>query len=104
MSPVTFSPDSQPYQRKGPSPVAVVALWAFVAMAVITMTALGMSVKSGNVDLIDRVIWDAGWICWAPLTYVVLAICRRQPIDRQRKIFSVVRLAVYGIGVVLLQM
>jgi sensor histidine kinase YesM len=81
----------------------VVGLWAFVAVAVIAMTTLSIFMKSGSVDLLERVIWDIGWMGWAPLTFLVLRICRRHPIDRQRKLPTIARLATYGVGVVLLQ-
>ena len=79
-------------------------LWAFVTMAMTTITALGQSVKGSNVDLLERLIWEIGWMGWAPLTYSVLWICRRHPIDRQRRVPSVARLALFGVGVVMLQM
>jgi sensor histidine kinase YesM len=82
---------------------AVFGLWAFVAAAVIAMTTLSISLKSGTVDLLERVIWDIGWLGWAPLTFLILKICQKHPIDRQRKLPTIVRLAVYGVGVVMLQ-
>lgn len=101
---LSLTPDSPTPQRvASPSRLAVFALWAFVAAAVIGMTGVGLSLKSGRLDLLERTIWDIGWMGWAPLTYVVLALCRRHPIDRQRKFPTVLRLALYGLGVVLLQ-
>jgi sensor histidine kinase YesM len=102
--PAALSVGSQSTYRKAPSVAGVVGLWAFVAAAVIAMTTLSISMKSGNVDLLERVIWDIGWMGWAPLTFLVLRICRRHPIDRHRKLPTIARLAVYGMGVVLLQM
>jgi two-component system, LytTR family, sensor kinase len=96
-------PESLPYHRKGSFRAAIVALWAFVALTVITMTAVGQAMKSGKLDPLNQIIWDIGWIGWAPLTFVVLAICRRHPIDRKRKLTSVLRLALYGVGVVLVE-
>jgi two-component system, LytTR family, sensor kinase len=104
MSALPPSPRPQtPRRSDRPSPLAVFVLWAFVAAAVIGMTAVALSLKSGAVDLLERTIWDIGWIGWAPLTYLVLALCRRHPIDRQRKLPTVLRLALYGLGVVALQ-
>ena len=87
-----------------PSGVAVVALWIFITLASMAMTAAAQSLKTGNIDVIDRVIWDTGWLGWIPLTYLVLALCRKHPVDRERKVSSVARLAGYGIVIVVLQM
>lgn len=106
MPPVVLSPDSPPQllsRREGPSRVAVIALWIFIALGSLAMTSLAQVAKAGRVDLVERVIWEAGWVGWIALTYLVLEICRRHPIDRQRKLTSVARLAIYGLGVVLLQ-
>ena len=104
MSTPTSPTLSQPALRvASPSRLAVFALWAFIAAAVITMTGVGIALKSGRLDLLERTIWDIGWIGWAPLTYLILALCRRHPIDRQRKIPTVLRLAAFGVGIVLIQ-
>lgn len=79
------------------------AFWTFVAAAVITMTAIGVGMKSGRTDVQERIIWDIGWIGWAPLTLVVLGFCRRYPVDRQRRISTIARLSVVGLGIVALQ-
>lgn len=97
------APDLPPSIPKAPSRIAVLVVWAFVTLALIVMTGVGQSLKAGKFDLIERVIWEIGWLGWVPLTSLVLAICRAHPIDRQHRLSSVARLAVYGLGVVVLQ-
>ncbi len=84
--------------------VAVTALWTFISVTVIVLTAIGQSIKTGQLDFVARIIWDAGWIGWAPLTFLVLRLTRRYPIESQRRAATVLRLALIGLGVVALQM
>jgi len=95
--------DSPPARRSGLSRITVVSVWAFVASASIAMTTLGILMKSGKTNLLERMVWDIGWLGWAPLTYVVLRLCRDFPVDRQRRWLTLSRLALFGVGVVALQ-
>jgi two-component system, LytTR family, sensor kinase len=88
---------------KGPPLLAVALVWAFVTAAVVALTALGQSLKGAHVDLLERFVWEVGWMGWVPLTYLVIWLCDRYPIDRQHRLTSIARLAWLGIAVLVLQ-
>lgn len=91
-------------ERQTGLPLAgVLVFWAFISAAVITITSVGIALKSGKTDLLERTIWDIGWVGWTPLTFLVLKLCRKNAIDRKRKLPTIALLAGYGVGIVALQ-
>lgn len=82
------------------SRLGVTVVWAFITATVIAMTSLGIAMKTGKVDLLERLVWDIGWMGWAPLTFLVFRLCNRFPIDRHHKLNTTLRLAALGLGVV----
>lgn len=82
---------------------ALVGFWLLFALGVVPVTWIGGRIKYGSSDLVTQVIWESGWAGWALTSFVVLALCRRFPVDRAHLAFSVGRLAAFGLGVVVFQ-
>lgn len=97
-----IDPQPQPLSRR--ARLAIVALWIGFTISAILLTWVATRVKTGAWDLVNQVIWESGWIGWAPMSLLALALCRRFPLDRRRLSASAARLAGLGIGVVFLQL
>lgn len=104
ISRVRMTPDVQPSRPSRRFGLVIVGFWILFTIVALPVTAIGMWIKTGTVDLVNQVIWESGWIGWAPLSFVVLRLCRRFPLDRQQLWKSIARLAGIGVGVVALQL
>lgn len=80
--------------------LAVLAGWTLFMVMVVAISWGGTVVRERPFDLTNSIFWNLGWLLWAGTTFVVAALARRFPLERNQLGRGIATHVVLGLGVV----